>query len=236
MQGWIKLHRKMLTWEWYHDTNVMRVFIHLLLLANHEPKRWMGNTIEEGQLITSYQHLSNELNLGVQIIRTAISKLKSTNELTIKSNNKFTWICINKWKNYQQPTNGSTLNQQTTNKQPTTTNKEKNYRSKERSLLSSVAEEKKEDLGENQIFNVFYETINKQINFGNRGWREAAKDLIKNYGLEETVSLAKLACQVQGQPFAPTITNPYQLKEKLASLQIFIKKNLQPQKGAIQSL
>lgn len=40
MDGWIKLHRKLINWEWYQDTNVKVVFLHLLLIANHEDKKW----------------------------------------------------------------------------------------------------------------------------------------------------------------------------------------------------
>lgn len=38
MEGWISLYRKILNWEWYSDANTFRLFIHLLLQANHEEK------------------------------------------------------------------------------------------------------------------------------------------------------------------------------------------------------
>jgi hypothetical protein len=88
----------------------------------------------------------------------------------------------------------------------------------------------------NQIFAVFHDTINPRINFGQKTWRNAAEELLKEYGLERILSITKFACEVQGQPYAPLITNPYQLREKLSALQIFYKKAQQPQKGAIQSL
>ena len=34
--GFIKLHRKILKWEWYDEPNTMRLFIHLLLTASIE--------------------------------------------------------------------------------------------------------------------------------------------------------------------------------------------------------
>lgn len=101
MEGWIKLHRKMINWEWYNDINVKVVFLHLLLTANHEDKKWQGIEIKRGQKITSLEHLSKETNLSVMQIRTALNKLKSTNEISVKSTNKYTLINIIKYNDYQ---------------------------------------------------------------------------------------------------------------------------------------
>lgn len=101
MEGWIKLHRKLLEWEWYNDNNTKILFLHLLLTANHKEKKWQGLTIKRGQKITSLAHLSQETNLTIQQTRTALSKLKSTNEITIKTTNKNTLITIEKYSDYQ---------------------------------------------------------------------------------------------------------------------------------------
>lgn len=127
--GWIKLHRQLLNWEWYTDEKVFRVFLHLLLKANHEKVKWRGYDIEVGQRITSYQHLSDELGLGVQSIRTALNKLKSTGEITVKNNNKHSIITILKYKSFQS-TDKLTGEQQATNKQLTTNKNYKNEKNK----------------------------------------------------------------------------------------------------------
>lgn len=88
----------------------------------------------------------------------------------------------------------------------------------------------------NRIFQVFYDTVNKHVNFGNKTSRKAAKSLMDAYGIDEAVSLAKAACLVQGLPYAPTITDPYQLEQKLAALQIFVKRSQQAPKGMIHSI
>lgn len=139
MSGWIKLHRKILDWEWYSDINTCRVFIHLLLTANYEDKKWHGLVIKRGQLVTSWLHLSEETGLGVQSVRTSIGKLKSTGNLTVKSTNKFTLLTIEKYEEYQQDdriltgnlTGNLTGKQQTTNKQLTTTKEYKKERIEE---------------------------------------------------------------------------------------------------------
>lgn len=107
MDGWICLHRKFTEWEWYTDENTMRVFLHLLLKANYYDNRWQGHEIKRGQLITSYSHLAEELKLSVHQVRTALNKLKMTNEITIKTSNKFTLITIEKYSVYQDEENKS---------------------------------------------------------------------------------------------------------------------------------
>jgi hypothetical protein len=42
MNGYIKLHRKLVDWEWYTDIPTKTLFIHLLLVANHKPNKWRG--------------------------------------------------------------------------------------------------------------------------------------------------------------------------------------------------
>lgn len=115
MEGWISLYRKFVNWEWYTDANTMRVFLHLLLLANHKENKWRGILIERGQLVTSYNSLSDDLNLTVQEIRTSFKRLKSTNEITTKPTNKYTLVTILKYNDYQD-------NQKENNKQTNTRN------------------------------------------------------------------------------------------------------------------
>ena len=46
--GWVKLHRQLLDWEWYTDINTKVVFLHCLIKANWEDKRWRGVVIKRG--------------------------------------------------------------------------------------------------------------------------------------------------------------------------------------------
>ena len=43
--GWISLHRKTLEWEWFDDHNTFRIFVTLLLIANHKDKKWKGEWV-----------------------------------------------------------------------------------------------------------------------------------------------------------------------------------------------
>ena len=121
MDGWIKLHRKLLSWEWYQDGNTLRLFLHLLLQANHAPTKWRGEVIEQGQVLTGRHLLSEQTGITEQSIRSSIFNLKSTNEITTKQTNRFTVITIVKYREYQindkKSTNTPTSN--LTNNQPT---------------------------------------------------------------------------------------------------------------------
>ena len=88
MAGHIKLDRRILKWEWYSDANTCRLFIHLLLTANHKEGRWQGYTIGRGQLITGLLKLNEDTGLTIRQLRTSFEKLKMTGELTIKTTNK----------------------------------------------------------------------------------------------------------------------------------------------------
>ena len=112
--GWIKIHRKFQNWEWYQDGNTMRVFLHLLLTANHKDIKWRGSIIKRGQVLTGRKKLAKALKLTEDQIRTAIKHLKSTNEITSTITNRYTIITICKFDDYQ-----TTLTNESPTKSPT---------------------------------------------------------------------------------------------------------------------
>lgn len=101
MEGFILLHRRLLGWEWYGDGNTMRVFIHLLLKANFEPKKWRGVTVGRGQCATSLAEIAGELGLSERNVRTAIKHLKSTGEVTHERHPDFGLYTIKNYDAYQ---------------------------------------------------------------------------------------------------------------------------------------
>ena len=101
MSGWVKLHRKLLDWEWFDDHNTFRLFIFLLMKASHRPYRYKGNDFEAGTLITGRVKLSFETGLSERQTRTSLDKLALTGEVTIKSTNNYSVISITKWDDYQ---------------------------------------------------------------------------------------------------------------------------------------
>jgi uncharacterized phage protein (TIGR02220 family) len=122
MCGFITMHRQLLEWEWYKDTNTKSLFIHCLLKANWEDKSWKGITIKRGDFITSNDTLANELKLSVKEIRTAISKLEKTNEIIKKGASKYTLLTVVKYDIYQNINALGANKGQTKGKQRATTN------------------------------------------------------------------------------------------------------------------
>lgn len=94
MQGYIKLHRKMVNWEWYTDINTKTLFIHCLIMANHKPTKWRGYDVGIGEFITSLSKLSTQTGLSIQQVRTSLDKLKSTQDITQYQHSKFTMLKV----------------------------------------------------------------------------------------------------------------------------------------------
>lgn len=146
--GWIKLHRKILDWEWFTSPSTLQLFIYLLLRANKEDKKWRGILIKRGLLVTSVATISEETQLSTQQVRTSLNRLKSTNEITSKTTNRFTLVTVCKYESYQlyeeveqqtkQQALQQTNNKQITNKQQQLKNNKNIRNNKKESILTNV--------------------------------------------------------------------------------------------------
>lgn len=128
--GYIKLWRKFTSWEWHDNPNVVTLFIHCLLMANWEDKRWQGVEIKRGEFATTYKHLSDTTGLTIQQVRTALKKLEDSGEVVTnkKRGRSHTFIRVCKYEDYQdQQINNKLItdNQQINNKKITTTKEDK---------------------------------------------------------------------------------------------------------------
>ena len=78
----IKLDRNILRWMWYNNGNVFRVFVHLLLIAGAETRVVGTHLLARGDALTSLESMQQRLNMSKQEVRTALSTLKKTGEIT----------------------------------------------------------------------------------------------------------------------------------------------------------
>ena len=127
MNGYIKIDRGIMDWEWWDDDKVLKLWLTILLLANWEDKKWHGKEIPRGSFWTSIESLSEASGLSTQEVRTALCKLISTGEVTSKATNQGRLITVVKYGVFQDDTSKS--NKQPNNqpnKQATTTEEIKN--------------------------------------------------------------------------------------------------------------
>jgi len=125
-EGWIKLYRKFTEWEWSTKPETSHLFIHILLSANHKDGKWRGITVPAGSYLTGRKALALKTGLTERQIRTALSHLKSTNEVTIQSTNEYSIISITNWNLYQASDQPNANERPAIDQQPTTNKNDNN--------------------------------------------------------------------------------------------------------------
>ena len=131
----------MLEWEWYNDPLTKSVFLDLILTSNHEETKYRGTLIKRGETITGYPYLAKRLGISVQNARTAIKKLKSTGELTVKVTGNGSLITLTNYEKFQltdskinRRTNSQSNRQLTGNQQATNNSQEYKNNKNEKKL------------------------------------------------------------------------------------------------------
>ena len=112
LNGFIKVHRRMIEWGWYSDPNTKALFLHLLLVATFKDGEYMGYKLKPGDAVVGFKSLSETLGMSVQEVRTAMKHLELTGEITRKSTNRFSIVSIANWELYQLEDEQLTNNQQ----------------------------------------------------------------------------------------------------------------------------
>lgn len=203
--GFIKLHRKIIDWEWYDDINTKTLFIHILLMANYEDRKWHGETVKRGSFLTSYQTLATQTGLTMQQVRTSIKKLLSTNDITKVTSNKNTVIIVPNYNLYQavQQTEEQTNNieetneQQTSNIQVTTTKNIKNKKNiKNNTFIGACAQD---DVWSIPLLSLFEEEFGRTISSNEAmlisQMENDYDDLLIRYALREAMTRGKKSVQ-----------------------------------------
>ncbi len=139
----------MLKWEWYDDINTKVVFLHLLLTVSIEDSKWHGITVKRGSQVSSYAVLSKETKLTERQVRTSISHLEMTGEVTRQKHPNFTVFTVNNYDKFQQVTGQATDQRQGNDKAATD----------QRQQYKKIKEDKrnKEDITVNQIVDLYHE-------------------------------------------------------------------------------
>ena len=98
---WMKLHYKMLDWEWIDSPDTVALWVNLLLRAKQKTVRNKGVACKRGQIVTSRSRLAKECGLSERKIRTNLNRLISSKQVTVSTTNKTTIITICNFDTYQ---------------------------------------------------------------------------------------------------------------------------------------
>lgn len=125
-QGYISLFRSLKQWGWYKEPLTCHLFIHCLLSANHKDKVYKGVLVKKGSFLTSRKILADETGMSERNVRTALTRLKTTKELTVEKSQKGTIITVNNFSMYQETTKKMTTKRPSSDQAMTTNNNDNN--------------------------------------------------------------------------------------------------------------
>lgn len=133
----------MLDWEWKDDFMLLGFFITLILDANHKDTRYHGHEIPRGSLVFGRKATSKRFGVSERCVRTLLTRLKTTGEVTSKTTSKFSIICIVNYEKYQEipaskTTSNASCRRPASDQQVTTSKEGKNVRMKEVKLGASL--------------------------------------------------------------------------------------------------
>lgn len=155
MEGWIKIHRKILENPIVcKDGDYLAVWIYLLLNATHKeiPALFKGEKIilQKGQLITGRKSIASQLKISESKIFRIINDYKSEQQIEQQTSNQNSLITILNWDIYQQTeqqTEQPMNNERTASEQPVNTNKnvknDKNVKNERNNNISAKANKHK---------------------------------------------------------------------------------------------
>lgn len=155
--GWIKVHRCLIDSNVFDNPNVLKVWIWCLCKATHKPREQIVGLqnvhLEEGQFIFGRSKASEKLKMKESTVWKTMKLLEKIGSITINSNNKFSVVTIEKWRDYQvDDADDVTTEEQQRNNKGTTeeqqSNTNKNVKNVKKDIYSEVPEPIKESFME----------------------------------------------------------------------------------------
>lgn len=120
MSSWVKVSRKLLTSAIASKPEYLAVWMHLILSASYKPGEVLvGHQVVKlnaGQLVFGRIKFAQQIGVSEHTLRMALKSLETLQQITIKSESKFSVITITNWAKYQ--TDSPADHQQATSKPP----------------------------------------------------------------------------------------------------------------------
>lgn len=100
-EGYIRLHRRLLEWEWFADSSTVHVFLWILLSANWREGRWLGHVIPPGSVVTSREKIASATGLSEKQVRRALEILEQGRVIDRGRAGKGQIVTLANWAKYQ---------------------------------------------------------------------------------------------------------------------------------------
>ena len=224
MEGWIKIHRKILENPIIcKDSDYLAVWIYLLLNATHKeiPALFKGKKIilQKGQLIVGRKSMANQLKISESKIYRIINCFKSEQQIEQQTSNQNSLITVLNWDKYQQieqQNEQQMNNERTTSEQRVNTNKnDKNVKNDKNNVKKNTKRKTFEDIfSENhfseQLENTIKDFIDMRKTIKKPMTSKALELLIKN--LEKLTNLEEEKIAILNQSIERSWQTVYPLK------------------------
>lgn len=145
MEGWIKLHRKLLDNPIItKDSDYLAVWIYLLLNTTHKEYDALFNgkriTLKTGQLITGRKSVSEKLKIDENKVQRILKTLENEHQIEQQSGNRNRLITIVSWNKYQQD---EQQNEQQVNNNCTTDEQQMNTNKNDKNIKNDKKNKKR---------------------------------------------------------------------------------------------
>ena len=128
--GWVKLHRKLMDKGYYKKSEIVHLWVHILLKANHKPNEFYWNKenikVGRGQFITGRKALSEETGINESSIERILKMLENEQQIEQQKTTKFRLITVKNWDYYQTSETSEQQNEQQVNNKRTTSEQQVN--------------------------------------------------------------------------------------------------------------
>lgn len=232
--------------------HIREIWDWILRECNHKDGYVNGKKIARGELIRSFKDIQEDLKWMVGYRKETYKKwhcesatkwLTKEGMITTTKTTRGMLIKVIKYDIYQDPKNYENNNEsetKTTRKQHEHSHYKQEHKNKKNInnilrakpesevLTEEEIKQKKLNKEIQEVIDLFYNTINPNINYGNKTTRTACQFLIEKYGIESVKKATEYAISIQGEPYSPTITTPHELKEKMSKLILYKQKESSP--------
>ena len=157
MEGWIKIHRKILDNPIVcKDSDTLSIWVYLLLNATHVqiPILFKGKRImlQEGQLLTGILSISKKLNIDKNKVQRTLKLFENDKQIEQQTSNQNRLVTILNWNTYQnseKQNDKPVINEWETDDKRVITNKNiKNIKNDKNVRITAVSDSRGDDLQE----------------------------------------------------------------------------------------